>query len=91
MGAACLVRIPCYHGWEKSIVIDSLVRIPCTQGWKKLIVIIVIDCDILYFLFIECTGAFTLSNEYGTDHGLVFTFFSAHFDIPYLILFVQVT
>ena len=25
------------------------------------------------------------------DHGLVFTFFSAQFDIPYSILFVQVT
>ena len=30
------------------------------QGWEKSI----FDCDILYFLFIECTGAFTFLNEY---------------------------
>ena len=31
------------------------------QGWEKSIVI---DIDILYFLFIECIGAFTFLNEY---------------------------
>ena len=30
------------------------------QGWEKSI----FDCDILYFLFIECTGALTFLNEY---------------------------
>ena len=49
----------------------------------------VFDCDIPYFLFIKCTGAFTFLNQYRIC--LVLTFFSAQFDIPYSILFVQVT
>ena len=51
------------------------------------------DCDILYFLFIECTGAFTFLNEYRICLVFIylFFFFSAQFNIPYSILFVQVT
>ena len=35
--------------------------IKCIQGWEKSIVI---DIDILYFLFIECIEAFTFLNDY---------------------------
>ena len=38
------------------------------QGWEKTIVIDIIDCDILHFLFIECTGAFTFLNDYTGQH-----------------------
>ena len=55
------------------------------QGWEKSI----FDCDILYFLFIECTGAFTFLNEYRIWPCLYF--FPEQFDFPYSILFVQVT
>ena len=49
-------------------------------------------CDILYFLFVECTGAFSFLNEYRIRPCLyLFFFFSAQIDIPYSILFVQVT
>ena len=47
------------------------------------------NSDILYFLFIECIGAFTFLNEYRIWPCLYY--FSALFDIPYSILFVQVT
>ena len=53
------------------------------KGWEKLIVIN-IRLHILYFMFIECTGAFTLLNDYRIWLSLYF-FFSAQFDIPYSI------
>ena len=53
------------------------------QGWEKSI----FDCDILYFLFIECTKAFTFFNECRIWPCLYF-FFGA---IRYSILFIQVT
>ena len=47
--------------------------------------IAIFDCDILYFLFIECNGAFAFLNEYRIMPCLYFS--SAQFDIPYSILF----
>ena len=69
----------CQHGIR--------IIVPCKVGknWLQSI----FGGDILYFLFIECPGAFTFLNEYRTKPRL--HSFLAQFDIPYLILFVQVT
>ena len=41
----------------------------------------IFDCDILYFLFIECTGAFTFLNEYRIWPRLYFFFGSIRYSI----------
>ena len=50
--------------------------LPHTQGWEKSI----FDIDILYFLFIECIGAFTFLNEYRIWPCLYFFWLESIFD-----------
>ena len=45
----------------------------------------IFDCDILYFLSIECTGAFTFLNEYRIWPCLHFFFLSAQFYIRFFL------
>ena len=51
-----------------------------------------IDCNLysiaIFFTFCSSNALVPLLFRMSIEYGLVFTFFSAQFDIPYLILFV---
>ena len=51
----------------------------------------IFDCDILYFLFIECTITFTFLNEYGIWSCLYFFFGSIRYSIFFLSRFLYLT
>ena len=76
-GNVCLSSLGCNFHLATSIIVFmvqkqkhySLIKVGKNRLWS------IFDCDILYFLFIECTGAFTFLNEYRIIMALSLLFF----------------